>query len=73
MTKNITFTAESELIETARELARGEDTTLNEQFRRWLEQYVHERRMQQYERVMSGLRGKVVVDRKLNRDEMNDR
>ena len=73
MTKNITFTADDELIETARAFARGEDTTLNEQFRRWLEQYVHERRMQQYDRIMSGLRGKVVVGRKLNRDEMNER
>ena len=29
--------------------------------------------MQRYEEVMAGLRGKVVVGRKLTRDEMNER
>ena len=39
MTKNITFAADAALIEEAREAARADNTTLNEQFRLWLEQY----------------------------------
>jgi hypothetical protein len=41
--KNITFTADENLIEAAREQAREEQTTLNEQFRQWLEQYARKR------------------------------
>lgn len=37
--KNITLSADEHLIEAARERARAERTTLNEQFRRWLETY----------------------------------
>ena len=71
--KNITMTADDALIEAARERARSENTTLNEQFRLWLASYARKQRMQQYEQVMSGLRGKLVVGRKLTRDEMNER
>jgi hypothetical protein len=39
MLKNITFSAEKDLIEKAREKARSEKTTLNVAFRRWLKQY----------------------------------
>ena len=71
--KNITLSADDELIEAARERARSENTTLNEQFRRWLADYAGQQRMRRYEEVMAGLRGKVVVGRKLTRDEMNER
>jgi hypothetical protein len=71
--KNITSSADEALIEAARERARAENTTLNEQFRRWLAEYAHKQRLRRYEEVMSGLRGKVVVGRKLTRDEMNER
>jgi hypothetical protein len=71
--KNITLTADDALIAAARERARSENTTLNEQFRLWLASYARKQRMQQYEQVMSGLRGKLVVGRKLTRDEMNER
>ena len=71
--KNITLTAEEDLIAAARERARSENTTLNEQFRRWLRDYAKKQRMDHYEQVMAGLRGKVVVGRKLTRDEMNER
>ena len=37
--KNITLSADERLIEAARERARSEHTTLNEQFRRWLADY----------------------------------
>jgi len=71
--KNITLTADDALIEAARERARSENTTLNEQFRLWLASYARQQQMRHYEQVMSGLRGKLVVGRKLSRDEMNER
>ena len=72
--KNITLSAEEHLIEAARERARSEHSTLNEQFRRWLTEYAHAReRMQRYDEVMAQVRGKVKLGRKLTRDEMNER
>ena len=71
--KNITLSADEALIEAARERARSENSTLNEQFRLWLAGYARKQRMQRYEEVMAGLRGKLVVGRKLTRDEMNER
>ena len=72
--KNVTLSADEQLIEAARERARAENTTLNEQFRRWLADYAqaHER-MQRYDEVMATLRGKLKVGRKPSRDEMNER
>lgn len=73
--KNVTLSADEKLIEAARERARAEHTTLNEQFRRWLADYVQ--REQQAERAMAvvrELRGKVRTGgRKFTRDEMNER
>jgi len=72
--KNITLSADEKLIEAARARARAEHTTLNEQFRQWLETYARQRgRMQQYDAVVEELRGRVRVGRKLSRDEMNER
>lgn len=39
MLKNITLSAKEDLIERARKRAAGKNTTLNAEFRRWLEQY----------------------------------
>ena len=51
-----------------------EHTTLNELFRHWLAEYVgHHERLQRYDQVISALRGKVRVGRKLTRDEMHER
>lgn len=73
--KNITLSADERLIEAARERARAEHTTLNEQFRRWLADYA--RREQQAERAMSVVRelqGQVRTGgRKFTREEMNER
>ena len=72
--KNITLSAEERLIEAARERARAEHTTLNEQFRRWLQEYAGtQERMHRYESVMAQVRGKLEVGRKLTREEMNER
>jgi hypothetical protein len=73
--KNITLSADENLIEAARDRARAEHTTLNEQFRLWLKDYA--RREQQAEEAMAvvrELRGKVRTGgRKFTRDEMNER
>lgn len=72
--KNITLSAEESLIAAARERARAEHSTLNEQFRRWLADYAHAReRMQRYDEVMAHLRGALVLGQKLTREEMNER
>ena len=72
--KNITLSADEKLIEAARERARAEHTTLNEQFRRWLEEYTQQQeRMRRYDEVIASLRGKLRVGRKFTRDEMNER
>jgi len=72
--KNITLSADEKLIEAARERARSEHTTLNAEFRQWLENYARQDdRMRRYDEVVSRLCGKVRVGRKLTRDEMNER
>ena len=72
--KNITLSADEHLIEAARERARAEHTTLNEQFRRWLEDYA--RRTQKADDAMATLermRGYVRTGgRKFTREEMNE-
>jgi len=73
--ENITLSTDDKLIEAVRERARAEQTTLNEQFRRWLADYV--RQEQQTESAMAlieELRGQVRTGgRKFTRDEMNER
>lgn len=72
--KNITLSAEERLIEAARERARSENTTLNDQFRQWLASYADTAgRLQRYDELMPSLRGRLKVGRKLDRDEMNER
>lgn len=74
MTKNITFSAEGALIEEAREAARADNTTLNEQFRLWLEQYARRRRAERAMETVDRLRSYVSSGgRKFTRDEMNER
>ncbi len=56
--KNITLSADEELIEAA----RAEHTTLNEQFREWLAVYARETsRIQRYGAVVVELKGKIRV------------
>jgi hypothetical protein len=73
MKKNITFSAESDLIQQARERAEKENTSLNAEFRRWLAKYAQRTRlveefsnlMEKFEYVQAG--------RFFNREEMNER
>ncbi len=72
--KNITLSADENLIEAARQHAILEHTTLNEQFRLWVDEYV--RRKQQADAAMDTinvLRGRISTEgRKFTRDEMNE-
>lgn len=72
--KNITLSAEEQLIEAARARARASHTTLNEEFRRWLAAYARpQETLQRFDDTMASLRGQLQVGRKLSRDEMNER
>lgn len=72
--KNITLSAEEQLIEAARARARAQQTTLNEEFRRWLADYVgREQQADDALQVMNDLEGRLRVGRKLTREEMNER
>ena len=74
MTKNITFAADAALIEEARAAARADNTTLNEQFRLWLEQYARKRRAQRAMETIDRLRKYVDTGgKKFSREEMNER
>ncbi len=72
--KNITLSADDELIEAARAQARADNTTLNEQFRLWLAHYARKQRVQRFRELTDDLQGKVSTGgRKFTRDEMNER
>ncbi|MBX3175956.1 MAG: hypothetical protein KF886_01215 [Candidatus Hydrogenedentes bacterium] len=72
--KSITVHADERLIEAAEARARLEHTTLDEKIQLWLTDYAgRETRVKRYSEVMTALRGKVRVGRKLTRDEMNAR
>jgi hypothetical protein len=73
MLKNITFSAEEELILKAREKAVSEKTTLNVAFRKWLKRYAEKERIsEEYDQVMESLKH-VYSGKKFTRDEMNER
>ena len=72
--KNITLSADERLIEAARARARAENSTLNEQFRLWLEQYAQRSKpLEEIDSFMATARGKVIVGRKLTHEQMNER
>ncbi|MCU0936542.1 MAG: hypothetical protein MUF66_10865 [Gammaproteobacteria bacterium] len=71
--KNVTLSADEALLERARERARREHSTLNEQFRRWLAEYTAaEDRAGAYDQLMESL-GAVRAGRRFTREERNAR
>jgi hypothetical protein len=71
--KNVTLSAEEDLIEQARNVARAQHTTLNAAFREWLVQFTsRENDAQNYRALMKRLRY-VKPGRRFTRDEMNER
>jgi hypothetical protein len=71
--KNITLSADGDLIEKARQVARSERKSLNDAFREWLADYTGRAgNVQEYDALMERLRY-VNAGRKFTRDEMNER
>jgi len=75
MLRNITLSADRELIDAARERAEAEHTTLNEQFRRWLGEYAGRgERAEVALDVIGDLRKRLRSGgRRFTREEMNER
>ena len=74
MARNITFSADEALIEAAREAARAENTTLNEQFRLWLESYARKRQADRAMETLQRIRSYASSGGlKMTREEMNER
>ncbi len=71
--KNITLSADENLIEQARKAAAEQNTTLNAAFREWLLQYSGRARwLQEYDALMERLKY-MKSDRKYTREELNER
>jgi predicted transcriptional regulator len=71
--KNITLSADEDLIEQARQVARSQRRTLNAAFREWLLQFTAQAgNGQEVDALMRRLRH-VNAGRRFSRDEMNDR
>lgn len=71
--KNITLSADEQLIEQARLLAKARHKTLNAIFREWLEQFTAQSDgAQEFDALMKRLKH-VQTGRKFSRDEMNER
>jgi hypothetical protein len=74
MSRNITFNADETLIEEARAAARADNTTLNEQFKLWLEQYASKQRAVRALQTVQRLRQYARTEgRSFTRTDMNER
>ena len=72
--RNITLSAEDRLLAAAQAKARREHTTLNAEFRRWLEGYVSRKeRVEAYRRMMAEMHTVSSGNRRYTRDELNAR
>lgn len=75
--RNITLSADEQVIDRARERARAAGTTLNEEFRSWLESYATARdedAVDRFRQVMAKLEAAGVdAGRAFTRDEANER
>lgn len=73
MLKNITLSADEKLIIRARKKAESEKTTLNSQFRQWLEKYTSMgKNANEYDQLMQQISYAKPL-RKYSRNEMNER
>ncbi len=71
--KNITLSADEDLIEKARLVARAQRKTLNSAFREWLAQFTAgEESVQSYGELMKNMRH-VGAGRHFTREELNER
>ena len=72
MLKNITLSANTELIHQARNKAQQQHTTLNAIFRQWLQHFVADTRRVDYKVLMQHL-SYVHSGKSFSRDELNER
>jgi hypothetical protein len=73
MLHNVTLSAEKALIEQARRRAEAKNTTLNAEFRRWLEQYVETPQTSaDFEALMDHI-SYARAGKTFTRDELNER
>jgi ferric-dicitrate binding protein FerR (iron transport regulator) len=71
--RNITLSAEEQLIDQARRIAQSQHKTLNQAFREWLESYARPNNaLERYEALKKDLKY-VRAGRKFTREEMNER
>ncbi len=71
--KNITFSADEDLIERARDVAKAERKTLNIAFREWLTAYAARKgNVQEYRALMERLKH-IDSGGRYTREEMNER
>jgi len=71
--KNVTLSADENLIEQARLIAKAQRKTLNSAFREWLEQFTRQSgNAQEFDSLMKRLKH-VKPGRRFTRDEMNER
>jgi predicted transcriptional regulator len=71
--KNITLSADSDLIERARDCARSRKSTLNALFREWLAELVKQRDAEERLKALENRIGYARAGRKFSREEMNAR
>jgi len=73
MIQNITLSAKKTLIEQARRRAKNQKTTLNAEFRRWLEQYVETPQTADDLSVLMEQLSYAKTGQSFTRDELNER
>ena len=72
--RNITLSADAATIDAARQRAESEHTTLNAEFRKWLDRYARRHQAMRAMNSVRELRAKYAMGgRKFTRDEMNER
>jgi hypothetical protein len=71
--KNVTFSADDDLIEQARSVARAQRKTLNDAFREWLHEFVRQSgNTREYRSLMKQLRH-INSGGRFSREQMNER
>lgn len=71
--KNITLSADARLIALARRKAAEHDSTLNDEFRAWLEQFTRPTgSLKEYEELMASMKGLLTGER-FSREKANER
>lgn len=73
LVKNITLSADSDLIEKARQVAKSEHKTLNAAFREWLESYARRKGDVEAHRALMERLKHIKSNGPYTREEMNER